>query len=112
MPKRSPYLFISYRRDDSQWIARALHHHLTERFGSHCVFMDRLEIRGGDDLGGKIERALSEATVVLAIVGREWLTLRDDQGNRRILNKGDWVRREIATALRDGKKLIPLFVDG
>lgn len=107
----SPYLFISYRRDDTQWIARSLHRYLSERVGSHRVFMDRVEVRGGDDWRTKINCALNEATVLLAIIGQKWLSLTDERGRLRIDNDDDWVRREIKSALNHGKKLIPLYVD-
>jgi pterin-4a-carbinolamine dehydratase len=111
--KRAPYLFISYRRDDTQWIARALYRHLSERFGSQRVFMDRIEIRGGDNFHGKIDAALRDATCVLAIIGQEWLTLKDKPSRRpRIEKRNDWVRHEIRTAIREDKQLIPLYVDG
>ena len=112
MSDQPPYLFISYRRDDTQWIARALYRHLAERFGVHCVFMDRLEIRGGDDWRAKIDVALRDATCVLAIIGTHWLSLTDHHGRLRIDKDGDWVRTEMRTALGHGKLLIPLYVDG
>src|SRR5262245_39417625 len=73
----SQYLFISYRREDTQWIARSLHRYLSERLGSHCVFMDRVEIRGGHDWRRKINTALNDSTVLLAMIGQNWLSLAD-----------------------------------
>ena len=108
----SPYLFISYRRADTQWIARSLHRYLSEGFGEHRVFMDRVEIRGGDQWRTSIDNALHRATVVLAIIGRQWLTLKNDYGRPRIDEPDDWVHTEIRTALNHRKKLIPLYVDG
>ncbi len=112
MAEQPPYLFISYRRDDSQWIARALYRHLAERFGSHCVFMDRVEIRGGDNWRTKIDIALRDATVLLAIIGQQWLTVTDQRRRLRIDNENDWVRNELRTALNHNKQLIPVYVDG
>ena len=108
----SPYLFISYRRADTQWIARALHRHLSEGFGQHRVFMDRIEIRGGDQWRTSIDNALHRATVVLAIIGPQWLVIKDDYGRPRIDQPDDWVHCEIRTALNHRKKLLPLYVDG
>lgn len=110
--EESPYLFISYRRQDTQWIARALHRHLSEGFGQHRVFMDRIEIRGGDQWRTAIDNALHRATVVLAIIGRQWLTLKDEYGRPRIDQPEDWVHTEVRTSLNHRKKLIPLYVDG
>lgn len=112
MTTEPPHLFISYRREDTQWIARALHRHLSEGFGAHRVFMDRIEIRGGDQWRRKIDAALQKSTVVLAIVGRQWLTLTDDFKRLRIDREDDWVRAEIRYALNHKRRLIPLYVDG
>ncbi len=112
MSTESPYLFISYRREDTQWIARALYRHLSEGFGAHRVFMDRIEIRGGDQWRRKIDEALQKSTVLLAIIGKQWLTLTDDYRRLRIDREDDWVRTEIRTALNHQKRLIPLYVDG
>jgi pterin-4a-carbinolamine dehydratase len=109
---KPPYLFISYRRDDTQWIARAIYRHFAERFGPHCVFMDRVEIRGGDDWRTAIATALNDATSLLALIGQSWLRLTDLDGRRRIDKDDDWVCDEIRQALNHRKQLIPLYVDG
>jgi pterin-4a-carbinolamine dehydratase len=111
MSRRTPSLFISYRRADTQSVARQLHSYFAARFGSHRVFMDRVEIRGGDDLNTRIDRALKDATIVIAVIGPDWLTLRGEGRVPRLQLEDDWVRRELRTALRERKKLIPLYVD-
>ena len=107
-----PYLFISYRRDDTKWIVRNLHRQLVEQLGSNRVFMDRVEIRGGQAWKDRINDALDKATVVVAVIGSQWLRLKGRYEQRRIDNDDDWVRREIRTALTQDKCLIPLYVDG
>jgi pterin-4a-carbinolamine dehydratase len=79
--------------------------------GEHRVFMDRVEIRGGDDWRTKINTALSDATVVLSIIGQRWLTLTDEWRRLRIDRDDDWVRQEIRAALNHRKGLIPIYVD-
>lgn len=108
----SPSLFISYRRDDTRWIARALHQALAEGLGASRVFMDRVEIRGGQDWTRALDDALARSTVLLAIIGPHWLSLTDAAHRRRIDADDDWVHREILGTLRSGKVLIPLYVDG
>ena len=109
---RPASLFISYRRDDTRWIARALHKHLAEGLGPHRVFMDRIEIRGGQRFADELNAALARSTVLLAIIGPQWLTLTDRYHQPRIHGADDWVARELRTALKDGKVVIPLYVDG
>jgi pterin-4a-carbinolamine dehydratase len=110
--EKVPYLFISYRRQDTQWIARALYRHLSEGFGAHHIFMDRIEIRGGDQWKSKIDDALQKSTAVLVIIGPQWLDIYDNYRRLRIDNENDWVRTEIRVALNHRKLLIPLYVDG
>ncbi len=109
---RAPALFISYRRADTQSFARDLHKHLAAGFGYHRVFMDRAEIRAGQRWAERLEEELARSTVVLVLVGPQWLKLQDKDYRRRIDGPDDWVRREIATALAAGKEVIPVYVAG
>ena len=49
--------------------------------------------------------------VLLAVIGKDWLTMEDENGERRIDNPYDFVRLEISTALHFGKIVIPVLVD-
>lgn len=107
---RPPALFISYRRADTQSFARDLHKHLAAGFGYHRVFMDRAEIRAGQRWAERLEEELARSTVMLVLVGPQWLKLQDKDYRRRVDGPDDWVRREIATALAAGKEVIPVYV--
>jgi hypothetical protein len=74
-PPPSPYVFISYRRDDTLSAARGIMQFLLDQYGLRCVFMDSAEIRDTDLWPKKIDAALSKATVVLPVIGRDWLTV-------------------------------------
>ena len=50
--------------------------------------------------------------MLIAVIGAHWLTSTDGQGDRRIDNPEDFVRMEIATALRRDIRVIPVLVDG
>jgi pterin-4a-carbinolamine dehydratase len=110
MSQKSPYLFISYRRDDSLATARALLRFLHSQYGRQRVFMDTVEIRSGNDWQGEIRAALEKSTVVLPIIGSRWFTLTDTYGRRRIDQEDDWVGREIEMALASGKVVIPIYI--
>src|SRR5262249_3018138 len=45
-------------------------------------------------------------------IGRQWATLADDEGNRRLDNPDDFVRFEVQAALERGVRVIPVLVDG
>jgi len=49
--------------------------------------------------------------VLLAVIGKDWLTTMDKDGRRRLEDSGDYVHIEIATALTRGIPVIPVLVD-
>jgi hypothetical protein len=99
-------VFISYRRRDTGTAARWLAESLALAFGPERVFIDTDSIRIGDDWPKRIDQALEIASVLVVLIGTQWLRLQDEFGRRRLDNPSDWVRREIAHALSRGKRII------
>ncbi len=110
--KRALRIFVNYRREDSSGHAGRLYDDLAERFGSDEIFIDIDKIEPGLDFGDSIERALDSCDVVLAVIGRQWLSLADTQGRRRLDNPDDYVRLELEAALAHGTRVIPIRVQG
>ena len=103
-------IFVSYRRDDSATIVDRIIGRLKSRFGKKAIFRDIDSIELGADFPSVIDRALNECKVFLAIVGEDWLESTAD-GRRRLDDPEDYVRFEIATALRrDELMVIPVRV--
>lgn len=103
-------IFICYRRDDSSGHAGRLYDRLVSHFGGNRVFFDIDNIGAGEDFVAAIDRVLQRTAVVLAIIGRNWL-VRHASGRLRLSDRGDYVRLEIAAALkRKGVKVIPVLV--
>lgn len=50
--------------------------------------------------------------MLIAVVGKRWLTATDEDGKHRLDNPDDFVRTEIVTALKRGIRVIPVLVDG
>ena len=69
-------IFINYLRDDSAAWAGRLYDHLTAVFGSDQVFMDIDSISPGQDFSTIIERTLEISNVMLALIGKDWLSAR------------------------------------
>ena len=95
-PARLGKVFISYRRSESAWAARALFERLRQELG------DRVFIDPEGDLEG--------CAVMLAVIGPTWLgEIRpwlDDDG------EPDRVRSELVRALQRGIPVLPVQVDG
>jgi tetratricopeptide (TPR) repeat protein len=104
-------VFISYRRQETAPYARSLHDELRRRLGSQQVFMDVDSIEVGVDFAEAIQRAVDACQVLLALIGSQWLTIADANGQRRLDNPDDTVRLEIEAALARNTRVIPVLVD-
>src|SRR5215218_7170811 len=105
-------VFISYRRQETAWPARQLYDLLIAELGANRVFKDVDNIEPGDDFVERIQWAVGSCQVLLALIGPQWLTVKDATGARRIDDPTDFVRLEVETALkRDDVRVIPILVD-
>jgi TIR domain len=104
-------IFISYQRSDAAGHARALHEYLSGRFGDERIFFDRSTIEGGNVFPETLRKGVEGCTALLALVAPDWLEAKDDAGGRRLDDPHDFVRQEIALALQQGKKVIPVLFD-
>jgi hypothetical protein len=107
----SARIFISYRRVDASWPARWLADRLAGHFGASVIFQDVDSIRPGDDFAAEIEAAVGACSVLLTVIGPQWLAAEGDAG-RRLDDPQDWVRLEIEAAIKRGVRIIPVLVDG
>jgi len=103
-------IFISYRRDDTEGHAGRLFEDLCDRFGKDAVFMDVAGIEPGRDFRRAIEQQVASCGVLLAIIGKNWLTVADAKGKRRLDDPFDFVRLETAGALKRDIPVIPVLV--
>ena len=104
-------IFINYRKDDSSWNALALYNELQKYFPKETLFKDFNTIRPGDDFVESIQKALSHCNVLLVVMSKNWLEVKDKNGNRRISDPDDLVRIEIATAIERNIQVIPVLFD-
>jgi roadblock/LC7 domain-containing protein len=105
-------IFISYRRLETSHLAGRLYDRLVDRFGEAQVFMDVDTIDLGVDFAEVISRAVGTCSVLLVIIGPEWLTVTDEQGRRRLKNPDDFVRLEVQAALERDVRVIPILAEG
>ena len=105
-------IFMSYRRDDSAASAGRLYDHLKGHFASNHIFMDVDNLDAGIDFVEAIGESVGSCDVLIAVIGERWLISSDEEGRRRLDNSEDFVRVEIATALKRGIRVIPALVEG
>ena len=99
MQKVKYQIFISYRRDGGEFLARLLEYKLTER--GFKVFFDVESLRAGAFDKALFDR-IAECDVVLVVL--------PPHGLDRCADPDDWVRLEIARALKLKKKIIPIMI--
>ena len=92
-------IFISYRRDGGEDLARLLEYKLTER--GFKVFFDVESLRSGAFNTALFEK-IAECTDVLVVL--------PPHGLDRCTDPNDWVRLEIARAIELKKNVIPIMM--
>jgi len=102
-------IFISYRRTDSAAYAGRLFDRLRQHFGDAEVFMDLEGIEPGAEFGKVIAEKARAAEVLIALIGRNWLTLANAGSSRRLDDPNDLLVREIETALEAKRLVIPVL---
>ena len=105
-------IFINYRRDESGHVAGRLHDSLAPTFGRNKLFMDVDNIPVGKDFESYLKSQVAVCDAMLAIIGPNWLTPKDEAGQRRLDNSEDFVVIEIAAALARDIPVVPVLVDG
>jgi hypothetical protein len=103
-------VFINYRTDDEESTATLIETELSHRFGSDEIFRASKSIAPGDDFQPVLLRTVRRSEVVLAVIGPEWLSVRDRIGRRKIDLKSDWTRRELLEAFRCDVRVIPVLI--
>ncbi len=95
-------IFISYRRDGGEEAAKNLYESLTER--GYSVYFDKESMRSGP-FPEQITSAIQDCIDFLLILSIGAL-------KRCVNDPEDWIRRELTQAKKQGKNIIPIFLDG
>jgi hypothetical protein len=100
-------VFLSYRREDSAGHEGRICEHLGAVFGPEHVFMDVQDITPGQDFADAIEQTISACQAVVVVIGPRWAAdFKERSGGE------DFVRHEVAVALRRNVTVIPVLVGG
>jgi formylglycine-generating enzyme required for sulfatase activity len=101
-------IFVCYRREDAQWSAGRVNDSLAQAFGHGRVFFDTVTIQPGEDFVEVLGAMVGDCRVLLAVIGPNWLDILD----KRLGDDNDFVRIEIAEALRRNIRVVPVLIDG
>jgi formylglycine-generating enzyme required for sulfatase activity len=93
-------VFISYRRKDISWALAVYQYLMSQKYD---VFFDYTSLSGGDFEQVIISNIKARAHFILILTP----TALD-----RCNQPGDWLRREIETAIDEKRNIIPLFFEG
>jgi hypothetical protein len=110
IPTMAP-IFVSYRSDDAKAWALMLASELADKFGERQVFLDKDDLSAGK-WRAQIDDALATCSVMLVVIGRNWLTAADLGGRRRLDDPDDVHRYEVVSALDRNLTVVPVLVDG
>jgi tetratricopeptide (TPR) repeat protein len=100
MPRVEKTVFISYRRTNN-WTALAIFQNLNAN--GYDVFFDYKSIPSGDFEQAIVENVKSRAHFIIVL---------SPSALERCNEPGDWLRREIETAIDNKRNIIPLVMEG
>lgn len=83
---------------------------LSDRLGANEIFKSGQSIPPGADFAAILRRQAAECELMCVLIGPGWLDARGDDGVRLLDRAHDWVRLEIATALRAGNRVVPVLL--
>ena len=96
-------VFISYRREGGEQLARSIVEHFKHKYSHIELFYDIESMRSGK-FNKQIYEEIEKRDCVIALLPKNALD--------RCVNADDWVRLEIAHALKHKKPIIPIMMAG
>ncbi|HET9444562.1 MAG TPA: toll/interleukin-1 receptor domain-containing protein [Acidimicrobiales bacterium] len=105
-------IFLSYRRADSAYAAGRLRDDLADHYGDGLVVFRDVEAMPLGPFPAALAGAVRDCSAMLVLIGAGWLAAANPSGRRRLDDPDDWVRREVAAALAQGKVVVPVLVEG
>jgi hypothetical protein len=103
-------IFLCYRSGDDAYAAALLDEKLSDVVGRQNVFRASRSISPGESYSEAIMTSLEHCDTVLVVIGKTWREHIEKSGDHAPRTQEDWVRTEIATALRNGKRVIPILL--
>ena len=105
-------ILVSYRREDSAPYTGRIADRLREHFGPQNVFVDIDTVKPGQDFVEVLEKSVASCDALIAVIGKTWTSKLDSDDGSRLQRNDDWVRMEVATALKRRIPVVPVLVGG
>ena len=99
-------IFISYRRDDSAYVAQRIYKELIDHFGSESVIFDVDTIPFGTDFRKYLNNEVGKCDIFLTVIGNQWMDILE----QRLNEPNDFVRIEVQAALEREIPVVPVLV--
>ncbi len=104
-------IFISYRCEDSEKEVERMYKFLRKHLPDMEVFRDLGGIKAAEDWMDTIRDKIESSNVVLVVIGKNWLKVRDREA-RRIDDPEDILRREVIWAFEQNRMVMPILMSG
>lgn len=104
-------IFFSYRRTSVPLVTQ-IYERFRDAFPNVEIFLDWPSIKPGAKFPDAIGQALSSSQIVLVMIDPTWISVQDKSFRRRLDMPSDWVRKEVAGSLKEGKLVIPVLIAG
>lgn len=105
-------IFLNYRRADNSPAVSLLRKNLEDYYEPEDIFQDLESIPKGAFFWKTIEQGIRDCDIQLVVIGPRWLA-KNEQGQRRIDDPNDYVRREIELGMSlPSVRVVPVFIDG
>jgi hypothetical protein len=112
-PAAQEGIFISYRRDGSSTFSSILYYELCKFFSPEFIFKDIYSLKPGSNFKMEIEAGIERSFLMLVLIDKSWVHLKNENGEERIFLENDFVHHEIKMAIDNNLEIIPvLFENG
>ncbi len=105
-------LLVLYRPTDGAAMSQRICDRLAGQFGQGQVLKGVGAPSAGVSPTQHVDELMGKCSAQVVVIGRQWLDLADEQGQRLLDDPNDIVRLGIESALRRGMPIIPVLVDG
>jgi len=104
-PVSRPVVFLSYRRESSEYVAGRICEAIARDFGEAALFRDLDTIRAGENPYAAIDAGLADCAAMIVLIDPTWL---ESIERRREDGEKDYVLLEIEAGLRSNKLVLPV----